>query len=387
MKHLLLIFVIVFAFDSAASQWTQRASIEGSGRHRACGVGLGNRGYMGLGHFNGVGFEVYFNDWWAFDPATNSWSQKAIYPGNNGNGNLGCHCWTFENKIYVGLGEIDHRFLFRYDPITNTWEPLTPAPPGVNFQDTQEMILDNKAYFTDIWNSDFYVYDCITDTWTLIGPMPIAWNFTYSSFTYDGFIWIKADMDMYAYEPAQDIWYQVISAGTFPGHAVRGSGEFFLNGKFYIVGGYGTTFGDITKEVWEFDPVSYQWTQMQDFDGTARRFTKSFVINDKAYICTGTNGTNFNDLWEFNRTANTNMLQNEISVRAFPNPATDHFEINSDIDQFQIEIYDFNGSVIRREKTLTGKLIVSNEGLPSGTYIYKIISDDLVLKTDRLVFL
>ena len=116
----------------------------------------------------------------------------------------------------------------------------------------------------------------------------------------------------------------------FPGEASKGSADFFLDGKFYIVGGYGATFSDCNSEVWQFDPVTYQWTQLEDFLGTARRFTKSFVIGYRAYVCTGTNGTNFNDLWEFNPTAGINEVDEIISVQTFPNPATEYIQFSSE---------------------------------------------------------
>ncbi|NRA12660.1 MAG: hypothetical protein HRT57_11955 [Crocinitomicaceae bacterium] len=209
MKHLLLVSLLFIACQVTASQWTQRSSLEGTGRHRACGVGLGNRGYIGLGHYNGVGFEVYYNDWWTFDPATNSWTQKAIYPGNNGNGELGCHCWAYDNKVYVGLGEVEHEELYRFDPATNSWEQMTSAPLGINFQDTQEMVLADRAYFMNVFTAELYKYLFASDNWSLVSTIPIPLNFTYSACTYDDNFWVKADYTMYMYETATDLWYEV----------------------------------------------------------------------------------------------------------------------------------------------------------------------------------
>lgn len=389
MKHLLLIFSLCFAIDASAFQWIQRASLEGVGRHRTTGVGYENRAYVGMGHFNGTGTETYFSDWWCYEPSSNSWSQKADYPGNNGNGNCGCHSWVYNDFIYVGLGENIHRQFYKYDPATNTWTLMANAPSGINFQDTQDMVVGDKAYFTNIWNMDLYEYDCANDTWTLKGPLPISWNFSFAGFTYDNKCWVKADMDMYMYDPAQNLWYQVVSAGTFPGAAKRAHACFFVNDKFYIACGYGQSFGDVTSEVWEFDPATYQWTQMQDFQGTSRRYTLGFSIGNKGYMCTGTNGTNMNDLWEFNPAVNgVDQLSGDITFTAFPNPVIDQITIQSDkMNGFEVQIYDLTGKLITSRSTSNGSATIVYPFETSTSYIYKILVDGKQVKTDQFLAL
>lgn len=387
MNRLLLIFAILIgAFDASATQWIKRADLPNVGRHRAVAIGLGNRGYVGLGHYNGTGVETYFNDWWAFDPSTNSWSQKAIYPGNNGNGELGCHAWTYDNKVYVGLGEIQHRVLFRYDPATNSWEQMTSAPSGINFQDTQEMAMDDYAYFTDVWNNQLYRYDNAGDSWQLIGPIPFAMNYSFSGFTYANNCWIKKDSLMYMYDTSQNIWYQVISAGVFPGSAVRGSAEFFLNDKFYVVCGYGNTFGEVTDEVWEFDPTTYLWTQLEDFSGTARRYTKAMVVSDKAYLSTGTNGTNLSDMWEFAPTLDINESDNLFEIKLYPNPTTDFLQVSIDnLFNFDVQVVDKQGRLLLTDHSAGGKTVLNTSILNNGTYYCKILKDGVLLDTKPFI--
>ena len=83
------IYILVFAaalmsFDASA-WWEKRADFGSNARHRGTGLSIGNKGYFGLGHYNGAGPNIVMSDWWEYDPATNSWSQKADYIGNNGN--------------------------------------------------------------------------------------------------------------------------------------------------------------------------------------------------------------------------------------------------------------------------------------------------------------
>ena len=387
MNRLLLLLLLSFAsLESSATQWIQRADVPAEGRHRPCGIGFQNRGYMGLGHYNGTGVETYFNDWWSFDPGTNSWTQKANYPGNNGIGDLGTHCWTYSNYIYVGLGEVQHRQLFRFNPTSNTWEQMTSAPSGINFQDTQEMVVDDGAYFMNLYNGDLYYYDNASDNWSMVGTTGMPMGYTYSAFTYNDNIFIKADYEMYMFETATGIWYQVISAGSFPGFAIRGSAEFFLDGYFYVVCGHGPTTSEITSEVWKFDPTTYQWTQLEDFPGSSRRYLKSFVIGNKAYIYCGTNGTNFKDLWEFAPTLSTDEPAVEINVSIYPNPATDVVNIRSEkLDIFEVKILDSKGLLVNQKTTNSGELSIDITTLPKGTYYWQVLDRSVILKSEKII--
>ena len=80
-KNLLLILILLLSpfSDLLAGQWVKKENLGGVARHRATGVSIGQKGYIGLGHVNGTGVNFAFSDWWEFEPATNSWTQKADY--------------------------------------------------------------------------------------------------------------------------------------------------------------------------------------------------------------------------------------------------------------------------------------------------------------------
>ena len=54
---------------------------------------------------------IVMSDWWEYDPATNSWSQKADYIGNNGNGNYGVIKMTIGNFGYLAGGTLGDQML------------------------------------------------------------------------------------------------------------------------------------------------------------------------------------------------------------------------------------------------------------------------------------
>ena len=116
MRILLLLLTGLFGFVSeshAVGQWEQKASFGGWGRHRAVAVGIGNKVYAGMGHLNGDGSDEWYPEWWEFDPASNCWTQKADYIGNNGNGDQDLTAIAIDGIGYVGLGQFSDETHFK----------------------------------------------------------------------------------------------------------------------------------------------------------------------------------------------------------------------------------------------------------------------------------
>lgn len=330
----------------SASQWTQRSDFGGVGRHRSTGLSIGNKVYMGLGHYNGTGVETYFADWWEYDPATNAWTQKVDYPGNNGNGELGAHGIGLELVGYVGLGELDDYVLYKYDPATNSWT-LMSSPPNVGtFQDTGDFTIGHKAYFTRLNTTQLWEYDADLDTWTQKNPLPFTTYFSWSGFAIGDKGYLKISNSgltvnqFWEYTPATDMWVQKTAC---PGYARLSSVSFVQNGKGYIVCGYGVgNHSDLTSEVWEYDPITDSWLQMEDFPGASRRYSTGITLKNQCFLGNGTNGTNFNDFWEFDKYAGSDELEGDL-FKVFPNPCSDYLILE---ECENAELVDINGKRI-----------------------------------------
>lgn len=52
-------------------------------RYGVVAFGVGNKGYVGLGikHSNKDGIDTFMNDFWEYNPDTNTWIRKADFPG------------------------------------------------------------------------------------------------------------------------------------------------------------------------------------------------------------------------------------------------------------------------------------------------------------------
>ena len=89
----------------------------------------------------------------------------------------------------------------------------------------------------------------------------------------------------------------------FEGLARSAAVSFVLNGKAYV--GLGTNGTDKYKDFWEFTPATNTWRQVADFPGVGRYQAVAFAAN-KGYVGTGYDGLNrLKDFWEYNPTTNT----------------------------------------------------------------------------------
>ncbi len=148
-------------------------NFKGSRRSFASSFSLNNAGYLGLGDnseresifltFNAV------NDFWRYDPATDTWQEVGSFPGGRRNFTIG---FAANNKGYFGFGveelELIYDDLWEYNPETNSWlqvEKSFPEGarafmtgtgiPGSGFLTTG---LDAQENNTVTWKTDIWEY-------------------------------------------------------------------------------------------------------------------------------------------------------------------------------------------------------------------------------------
>jgi hypothetical protein len=107
-----------WAYVPATDTWTVKAAFLGGARGSAVGLGVGNNGYIGTG-FNG---STYYRDFWEYNPTTNAWLQKANFGGDARRDAVGLY--SFCGTAYVGLGMVPCGYFndfWEYDPVADTW--------------------------------------------------------------------------------------------------------------------------------------------------------------------------------------------------------------------------------------------------------------------------
>jgi N-acetylneuraminic acid mutarotase len=390
MRIVISILLFLLSFDSQASQqWYQRADYGNFGRHRSVAVGVGNKAYAGTGHLNGVGFDTWYPDWWQYDPSTNSWMQKADYPGNNGDGDENLVAVELNGKCYAGLGTEDQTSFYEYDPISNIWTQKS-SPPGGTFWNTFPFVIDNIGYFPALWSSAFYRYDATTDTWTYLGALPQSTTYGTPTFAVGGKGYIRLDsIDFYEYDPGSNLWTQ---KADFPGyHKYRPRG-INQNGYGFFIGGFHGDNPSVLpwywgNSVWRYDPTNNIWDSLPAFPGSTRRWAVICNVNERVFYGLGTNGTNFDDWWEFNSIGSIDEFDLN-SFSAYPNPVGDHVQFNSSKHfEFEVVILDISGRTIISKKTSNGSINLQRPvECPSGMYIYEVRIEDKPVHSDKLLF-
>lgn len=100
-------------YDPLTNLWTQKADFGGGLRNSAVGFSIGSKGYLGTGmHYNQL------PDFWEYDPLTNQWKQKSNFGGGYRYAAVG---FSIGDKGYLGTGKsFDNNIYFNdfweFDP-------------------------------------------------------------------------------------------------------------------------------------------------------------------------------------------------------------------------------------------------------------------------------
>lgn len=376
--------------------WTQKASYPGPARHRAFAFSVGQRGYLGTGHTNAV-VDVLYDDMWEYDPASNTWSQKANYPGGVRHNAIS---FTIGNKGYVGTGRGpfgNTNDFWEYDPVTNTWAakaffPGSARRGAVGFAINGKGYLscgsDNTMYRKDLWE-----YDPVNNFWVQRPDMPgnartqaVAFVIGNKGYVGTGEGTSTSIYDFYCYDPVNFSWSQVASIAGDPRTQACGFG---VNGKGYVTTGISYWTYDNLQDCWEYDANTNLWTQAADFPGIARRYMRAFTIGKSAFAGSGTSGTNLADLWEFASPVGVEETAAVKEISLFPNPMTTHASLRLDAGTSErlFQLFDLAGKEVMKQHIPAGasEIGISRGAMAAGTYICKLSADGIITGTGKLV--
>jgi uncharacterized repeat protein (TIGR01451 family) len=119
-------------------------------------VAIGNIGYVGFGAYDPV---IAYNDFYAYDNSTDTWTQLPSLPGS---GRFDGISFTLNSKFYAGCGYNYTSYLkdmWSYDPFTNSWTQENDfggaaryANMSINVGNIAVAGLGRSAgYYNDLW--------------------------------------------------------------------------------------------------------------------------------------------------------------------------------------------------------------------------------------------
>lgn len=213
----------VNATDSGS--WKPVADFVGTARQGATAFAIGSKGYVISGDDGS-----YLKDFWEYNPAADSWTEKAF----NGNKRREGVAFVVGEKAYFGTGINNGSIVYDF------WE-FDPKISDLAKQWTRKRDISNVSEET------------FDDDYTTIARSNAA-AFVIGG---KGFITTGENggnvSDCWQYDPATDVW---IKKTAFEGRSRTGALGFSVNGKGFIM--TGRSGSDPFDDLWEFYPDATQ---------------------------------------------------------------------------------------------------------------------------------
>ena len=232
---------------------------------------------------------------------------------------------TSRRVILFGGGTLNGGFndTWAYDPTTSTWTDLHPAGDVPSARMGFRMVYDSSTGevilfggFDGVYTNDTWAYDSTANTWTDLRPtgdVPSgrsAHSMVYASSTGRVILFGGSDggipsNDTWAYDPTANTWTDLHPAGGLPSARSDHSMVYDSSiGKVILFGGLG---GTVFDDTWAYDPAANTWTNLNATGPSARCF--SSVVYDsstsKVILFGGFDGVDKDDTWAYDPTADT----------------------------------------------------------------------------------
>ena len=294
-------------YDPVTGAWTQKADFSGAARRGAVGFSVGGKGYIGTGWSGSYPDYVYYKDLWEYHPIANSWTKKADFGGVARAVAVG---FSAGDKGYIGTGEkwdgisFFYNDFWEYDPATDTWTKRS------NFEGTARsgavgFSIDNKGYIgtgkgggdpTLVFYNDFWEYDPATDNWTKRSDFggtardgAVGVSIGNKGYIGTGSLESLFVKDFWEYDVATDIWTRKADFGGTGRYVATG---FSIGSKGYI--GLGDDGGN-TKDLWAYSPevqTPGTWKVTGSMNTARAYFTATLLKNGKVLVTGGSNASN-----------------------------------------------------------------------------------------------
>lgn len=307
-KVLLLCLMALMAFSCKTDEvtpddksWTyvltRLGDFPGELRDSYISFTVGQYGYFGLGELNSN--SKYFNDMYKYNPATDTWTQLADFPGY---ARRNAVCFVIGDFAYVGLGfgknlatnsYENFEDFWVYQPASDTWTQLGDCPDHGDEGGTA-FTVNGKGFVLMQGYMDIYSFNPATEIWTQMNDFPGLAKRMRSVFKIDNMVYACGGSDgndfsseTWAYNPSSDSWTEL---ATFPGTPRASATSFCLNGLGYLGCGYcGFGIGKLS-DFYCYDPKNNAWNEIAiEYPFICAKMA-CYVFDNKAYLAMGEAG-------------------------------------------------------------------------------------------------
>lgn len=362
--------------------WVKSSDLPGSARHHPICFTLGDTAFCVAGVSNS---NTMLNDFYSYDATTDTWFQKADYPGPNRGFGVGL---DHNNKGYIGFGITASpntvlRDLWEFDPTTQAWTELASLPTGPRFHPA--FVAKDSMIYVGLGNNgssnlnDWWQYNINTDSWTRKTNFPGARRHHPYYFVANNEIFVGLGHgsiiydDWYKYDDVNDTWTKM---NAFPGYARVAGAHFSRNGKGYVVGGQNQFHSTPSvNEVWEYNPINDSWAQMGNCPTGGRWAPGSFMVGNQAFFGFGEaiSGSSQADIWSINFADIVSLDEIKVnSLTIYPNPASSTISISIDDfnsnDMNSLKFMNITGQVVKEVSISQAEISVDVSEFPVGVY-------------------
>lgn len=409
MKKIILAIIWLFALSTvnyAQYTWTQKASMS-IFRYCSSSFTIGNNSYVGTGYTSTASA---LNDWWKYDPSTNSWSQVASMTGPRS----AAVAFAINGKGYCGMGLSSSGFLtdfYEYNPATNSWASKASFPAQGRYG-SSSFAIGNTGYIScgnmgsasGPFSSQTYGYDATTNTWSQKASFPGMTRYGGRGATINNKGYVFGGIngtgtstsnffnDLWEYDAASNSWIQKMGIN---GNGRQYPSVFVLGNK--LICGNGIHWTGYFESFEAYDPVTNSWSAVPPLPVIEARWGAStFTIGNSGYVATGNKSFNNptvveNDLWELSISTalNDEPSQNNIQFNLFPQPESGSILVNlNSIDHavYSLVIHNVGGQIVTEQIIRNGESTIP-AGFGAGIYFATVTVDNRTVLATKKFFI
>lgn len=342
----------LWEYDPAFDVWTQKANLPASYRRGAFGFEINGYGYVGGGIDDAVSASGnIFNDFWMYDPLTNTWTSKATIPlATFRSAGVSCNSKGYMIGGATSWAPIGN--IYEYSPTLNSWTPKNTFPGIAGGREAGVATsINNKIYF-GLGKDDSYFQN-----------------------------------DWWEFSPIANTW---IRKADFPSSGRNGAFAFTLNNMAIV--GMGSD-GGFASDTWWYNVTANTWNYTCGFSGGGRRSVACFAIGSVGYMGTGksSSGTR-QDFYRLDADVGLNELDaSEHLFLVYPNPVLNNepLQIITEpklLNASVVVMNSFGQTVLNESLNQDNKQILPN-GLQAGIYFVSIVNQYQILATKKIIIM
>lgn len=305
--------------------WAISDYFDGNARSEAVAFTINDTVFVGTG----ITATKRLDDFWKYSIDKRFWTRIADFAGGVRSQAV---AFSVNNKGYVGTGlDVDQDYLgdmWQFDPAANKWTQKNNFG-GTPRRDAVAFIANGNAYiatgYDDNYLKDVWQYNAGTDSWSQKAGIQGAKRAEATVFTVNDKVYLfsgnnngSAINDLQVYEPNGDTWTTLrkltnISDESYDDKYTSiiryNAAAFVIDGKAYVSTGEN---GSMNSRTWEYNPGDDTWAEKTAFSGTARTGAIGITLKNRGFIMSGRSGTNpFDNMYEFQPTVDDDTDDNQ----------------------------------------------------------------------------